>query len=140
MAVGEIYATYAAFDVEESGVVNRFVCCFVKLSAEVVHEDATEVAITSVASHVGGRTCPNGLLIELDLVYLEAAEKAGTEMTIAQGEGVFHPRIAYPHGRFGVPKCEGTFGAEGVVAFVCVFVFRKLVAICRISGSRHIFG
>ena len=129
MAVGEIYTTNAAFDVEESGVSVGLLRSLVEVSAEVVHEDATEVAITSVTSHVGGRTCPNGLLIELDLVYLEAAEKAGTEMTIAQGEGILHPRIAYPHGRFSVPKCEGTFGAEGVVAFICVFVFRKLVTI-----------
>ena len=138
--VGVVHTANTAFDVEIARVSARFVVAFVEVVADVVHEDTTEVAVSSVASHVSGRTRPDGLLVELDLVHLHSAEKASAEVSIAQGEGVFHPRIVHTHGWFRVPKCEGTFGTEGVVAGKSVFAFGKLVAICRISGRGHVVG
>ena len=84
--VGIVYSANTAFDVEETRVTARLLRRFIEVIAEVVHKDATEVAISAVASHVSGRTCPNGFLIELDLIHLNSSKKTGSEVTITQGK------------------------------------------------------
>ena len=84
--VGIVYSANTAFDVEETRISARLLCRLIEVIAEVVHKDTTEVAISAVASHVSGRTRPDGFLVELDLIHLNSAKKTGSEVTITQGE------------------------------------------------------
>ena len=84
--VGIVYSANTAFDVEETRVTARLLRRFIEVIAEVVHKDATEVAISAVASHVSGRTRPDGFLVELDLIHLNSSKKTGSEVTITQGK------------------------------------------------------
>ena len=136
--VGEVDTANTAFDVEETIIIEGLFVGGVEIFTEVVHKDTTEVVITSVVANVSGRTCPNGFLVELDLIHLNSSKKTCSEVTVTQGKRVFHPRIGYPHSRFYVPKREGTFGIEGIVGGIDIFLFGKFVAIGRIGRSRHI--
>ena len=84
--VGIVYSANTAFDVEETRISARLLCRLIEVIAEVVHKDTTEVAISAVASHVSGRTRPDGFLVELDLIHLNSTKKTGSEVTITQGE------------------------------------------------------
>ena len=138
--VGEVDTANTAFDVEETIIIEGLFVGGVEIFTEVVHKDATEVVITSVVANDCWRTRPNGFLVQLDLIHFNSAKKTGSEVTITQGKRVFHPGIVSPHCRFNVPKCEGTFGIEGIVGSKGIFLFGKFVAIGRISRGWHIFG
>ena len=91
--------------------------------AEVLNEHGAEVFVLSVVgTHVGGASAPEGLLVDLDFVAHHAAEEAGAELSVTDGERPLHPvAVALAAGietggggRLGVP--EGEF-LGGLVSF-----------------------
>ena len=83
---------------------------------EVFDDELAEVLVAGAAVVVVRRAGDECLLVELHDVLAYAAIHHGTELAVADGQGILHPRVG--HGGLGdgrgVPECELMLGAERV--------------------------
>ena len=59
----------------------------------VFNVEMSEVLVAAVAVVVGGGACPQRLLVELHEILSNAAVNHGTELSVADGQGIFHPGV-----------------------------------------------
>ena len=152
--IGEVHATDALVEVEIADVVEYvFSRCSVEgLSVEVLDEDTAEVqeATEATAGTVAAAgvdilrtTRPKRFFVELNFVVHHAAEEAGAERAVTDGQGVFHPRVGNAHGRLLVPQGVATFRRErrnGRKRILPTAVLRQLLAIGRVGQRRLVAG
>ena len=126
----EINTGHSVFDVEPAHIVGGAACGgVVEVGGEILDKEAAEVLILSVAAHIVGRAGPECLFIKLQLVGCHAAEEAGAELSVADGQRVFHPLIADARegGGLRVPQGEGVVGGEGGGAADLIVVIDHIV-------------
>ena len=152
--IGEVHAADALVEVEIADVVEYvFSRCTVEgLGIEVLDEDTAEVqeATEATAGTVAAAgvdilrtTRPKRFFVELNFVVHHAAEEAGAERAVTDGQGVFHPRVGNAHGRLLVPQGVATFGRErrnGRKRILPTAVLRQLLAIGRVGQRRLVAG
>ena len=151
--VGKVHPADALIDVEIAHIVEHFLVgrSVEGVGVEVLHEDAAEVqeateatvgAVAAARVDIVRTTGPERLFVELNFVVHHATEEAGTQRTVTDGEGVFHPGVRHAHGRFLVPQGVTTFGGESgdlSQRILPASVLRELLAIGRV-GHRRLEG
>ena len=91
-----VHTAHAVDDVEVAVIcLDRFaVVCEREVAALVDDLDGTEVLeVTLVA--VGSGTCPEGLLVELDFIFVESATNGCADLSVAQRQRIFHPGVGH---------------------------------------------
>ena len=113
-----IHAADARLQVQVAHVIAHLAGFIVaELGREVGHQDRAEVLVGTIvegASHVVGRSLPQGLLVELDFILFDSSHQAGSQLSVTDGEGVLHPGVSCPliGCRLPVPQGVWVLGAE----------------------------
>ena len=87
-------------------------------ATEILHKDAAEVLVLAIATakalHVAGLTRPEGLLVELDFVLVQASEQATAQLTVTDGQRILHPYVLHTGSRrwHVVPKGHWVSGGK----------------------------
>ena len=84
----EIYLTQSVGEVEAAVIVRgAFLGSEAEVAADVLHKDGAEVLkLTVVCCLVGGSAAPKGLFVDLYFIAHHAAEEAGAELTVSDGQ------------------------------------------------------
>ena len=96
--IAEVDTRHALLYVEIAHVVvdGLRVVLYRRHFAEVVDQYLAQTGILAVLAPVGRRTVVECLLVQHYLVLAHTAQERGTNLTIANGQAILHPRILYP--------------------------------------------